>query len=162
MANQPLTQEQLKEFNKVLEERIIEANQDKTKWKNVLSDLMAADIFVVAQPSDKTNEKGERLLNILSISDNAGHQAVPFFTSPNRMAVLANKEKTTFNVMKLNTVRFFQSIRGKTAILNPRSNAGKVFTPFEMNILVMENLDKLPKKTEAAASDAAETKEKED
>lgn len=44
MANQQLTPEQMKVFNKALEERITEANEDKTKtkWKSVLPDLMAA------------------------------------------------------------------------------------------------------------------------
>ncbi len=146
MANQqPLTQEQLKDFNKVLEERIIEANKDKAKWKKVLPDLMAAEVFVVAQVSEQTNAKGEKLLNILTLTDKTGHQTVPFFTSPNRMAVLANENRKTFNVMKLNTVRLFQSVKGKSAVLNPNSPAAKMFTPFEMNVLVMENIDKLPK-----------------
>ena len=47
--------------------------------------------------------------------------------------------------MKLNTVKLFQSVKGKSAVLNPNSPAAKMFTPFEMNVLVMENLDKLPK-----------------
>ena len=146
MANQqPLTNEQLKEFNKVLEERIIEANKDKAKWKKVLPDLMSADVFVVAQLSDRTNDKGERLMNILTLTDKAGHQTVPFFTSPARLSVLANENRKTFNVMKLNTVKLFQSVKGKSAVLNPNSHAVKAFTPFEMNVLVMENLDKLPK-----------------
>ena len=145
MANQPLTPEQMNELNKVLEERIIEANKDKSKWKKVLPDLMAAEIFVVAQMSDQTNDKGERLMNILTLTDKTGHQTVPFFTSPNRLSVLANENRKTFNVMKLNTVKLFQSIKGKSAVLNPNSTAVKLFSPFEMNVLVMENLDKLPK-----------------
>lgn len=146
MANeQPLTQEQLKDFNKVLEERIIEANKDKAKWKKVLPDLMAADVFVVAQVADQTNDNGERLLNILTLTDKTGHQTVPFFTSPNRMAVLANENRKTFNVMKINTVRLFKSVKGKSAVLNLNSPAAKMFNPFEMNVLVMENIDKMPK-----------------
>ncbi len=146
MANQtPPTTEELKVINKALEERIIEANKDKTKWKRVLPDLMAADIFVVAQVSDRTDANGNRLMNMLMMTDNKGHEIVPFFTSPARMAVLATPTHKTFNVMKLNTVRFFQSIRGKTSVLNPKSTASRIFTPFDMNVLVMENLDKIPK-----------------
>lgn len=150
MSNQPLTPEQMNELNKALEERIIEANKDKTKWKKVLPDLMAADVFVVAQMTEQTNERGERMLNILTLTDKTGHQTVPFFTSPGRLSVLANENRKTFNVMKLNTVRLFQSVKGKSAVLNPNSTAVKLFTPFEMNVLVMENLDKLPKPAKPA------------
>jgi len=168
MANQtPPTTEELKIINKALEERIIEANKDKTKWKKVLPDLMAADIFVVAQISDRTDANGNRLMNMLMMTDSTGHQFIPFFTSPAKMAVLASPEHKTFNVMKLNTLRFFQSIRGKTAVLNPKSTASRIFTPFDMNVLVMENIDKIPKDAapvitpEKTDVSAAEEKDKE-
>lgn len=141
----PLTPEQMKVFNKALEERIAEANKDQSKWKTVLPDLMAAEVFVVAQMSDKTDANGSPMLNLLMLSDNKGHQVIPFFTSPARMSILATPNHRTFNCMKMNTVKFFQTIKGKTAVLNPRSEVGRLFTPFEMNLLVMENLDKLPK-----------------
>jgi len=67
MANQqPLSPEEMKTINKALEERITEANKDNTKvqWKNVLPDLMAADVFAVAALGDKTDANGNRLLNI--------------------------------------------------------------------------------------------------
>ena len=86
---------------------------------------MSADVFVVAQLSDRTNDKGERLMNILTLTDKAGHQTVPFFTSPARLSVLANENRKTFNVMKLNTVKLFQSVKGKSAVLNPNSPAVK-------------------------------------
>lgn len=145
MANQQLTPEQMKVFNKALEDRITEANQDqtKTKWKTVLPDLMAADVFAVAALGDNTDANGNRLLNVMMMTDKEGHQVIPFFTSPNRMAVLANKDHKTFNCMKLNTTRLFNAIKGRTAVLNPGSPCGRVFTPFEMNLLVMENKDKL-------------------
>lgn len=153
MANAPLTPEQLNSLNKALEQRIIEANQDKTKalWSKVLPDLMKADIFTIAQISDKLDANGHKMMNILMMTDQQGHRVIPFFTSPQRMQVLVTPERKTFNVMKLNTVRFFQAIKGKTAVLNPGSPLGRLFSPFEMNILVMENLDKIPK-TEAAPS----------
>ena len=146
MANQ-LTPEQMKVINKALEERILEANQDKTKskWKNILPDLMGADVFVVAQMAENTDENGAKQLNILMMTNKQGQQVIPFFTSPNKMSVLANPQRKTFNCMKINTIRLFQAIKGKTAVLNPGSPYAKLFTPFEMNLLVMENLDKLPK-----------------
>ncbi len=154
MANQtPPTTEELKVINKALEERITEANKDKTKWKKVLPDLMVADIFVIAQLSDRTDANGNRLMNMLMMTDGNGHQIIPFFTSPARMAVLASPEHKTFNVMKLNTLRFFQSIKGKTAVLNPRSTASRIFSPFDINVLVMENIDKLPKDAAPAKAD---------
>ncbi len=145
MANQQLTTEQMKVFNKALEERITEANQDKTKtkWKTVLPDLMAADVFAVAALGDKTDANGNRLLNVMMMTNKEGQQVIPFFTSPNRMAVLANQERKTFNCMKINTTRLFNAIKGKTAVLNPGSPCSRLFTPFEMNLLVMENKDKL-------------------
>ena len=151
MANQPLTPEEMKTFNAALEQRILEANQDKTKtkWTKLLPDLMAADVFVVAQVSDRTDAEGGKLLNILMMADKEGHQIIPFFTSPNRMSVLVTPERKTFNVMKLNTVKLFQSIKGKPCVLNPRSPLARVFTPFETNILAMENMDKAAKAAEA-------------
>lgn len=145
MPNKPLTPEQMKEINKALEERIIEANKDetKTKWKKVLPDLMAADVFAVAALGDKTDANGNRLLNIMMMSNKEGQNIIPFFTSPARMSVLARGEQKTFNCMKMNTTRLFNAIKGKTAVLNPGSPCSRVFTPFEMNLLVMENKEKL-------------------
>ena len=149
MANQQISPEQMKIFNKALEERITEANQDKsnTKWKSVLPDLMTADVFAVAALGDKTDANGNRLLNVMMITNKEGQQVIPFFTSPNRMSVLATPEHKTFNCMKINTVRLFEAIKGRTAVLNPGSPCGRVFTPFEMNLLVMENKDRIPAKT---------------
>lgn len=158
MANQQLTPEQMKVFNKALEERITEANEDKTKtkWKKVLPDLMAADVFAVAALGDKTDANGNRLLNVMMMTSKDGQQAIPFFTSPNRMSVLATPEHKTFNCMKINTTRLFNAIKGKTAVLNPGSPCSRVFTPFEMNLLVMENKDQLEVKP-APAPTAAPT-----
>ena len=99
MANQQLTPEQMKVFNKALEERITEANEDKTKtkWKSVLPDLMAADVFAVAALGDQTDANGNRLLNVMMMTNKNGQQVIPFFTSPNRMSVLATPDRKTFN-----------------------------------------------------------------
>lgn len=158
MANAPITPEMLNEMNKGLEQRILEANQDKTKtlWNKVLPDLMQADIFAIANVSDKVDANGNQMLNILMITDREGHRVVPFFTSPARMKVLVTNERKTFNVMKINTVRFFQSVKGKVCVLNPNSPMARLFNPFEMNILVMENLDKIPKTAAPAPKAAAE------
>lgn len=156
MANQQLTPEQMKVFNQALEERITEANEDKTKtkWKKVLPDLMAADVFAVAALGDKTDANGNRLLNVMMMTSKDGQQAIPFFTSPNRMSVLATPEHKTFNCMKINTTRLFNAIKGKTAVLNPGSPCSRVFTPFEMNLLVMENKDQLEVKPAPAPTPA--------
>ena len=156
MANQQLTPEQMKVFNKALEERITEANEDKTKtkWKKVLPDLMAADVFAVAALGDKTDANGNRLLNVMMMTNKDGQQAIPFFTSPNRMSVLATPDHKTFNCMKINTTRLFNAIKGKTAVLNPGSTCSRVFTPFEMNLLVMENKDQLEVKPAPAPTPA--------
>lgn len=145
MANH-LTPEELKTFNHALEEKISAAVGDNSKWKEVLPDLMAADVFVVAQVADKPDANGNKMLNLLSMTNKEGLRAIPFFTSPKTMSVLAGPQKKTFNCMKLNTVKLFQAIKGKTALLNPGTpSCSKIFTPFETNLLVMENLDKLPK-----------------
>ncbi len=141
--NMALTPEQIKNFNKALEERLVEANADQAKWKDVLPDLMVADIFVVASVKPELDANGNKQLNILSMTDSKGNQAIPFFTSPARMSYLVSPEKKSINCMKMKTVRFFQAIKGKAAVLNPNSNCGKVFNPFEMNVLVMENKDKI-------------------
>ena len=156
MANQQLTPEQMKVFNKALEERITEANEDKTKtkWKSVLPDLMAADVFAVAALGDQTDANGNRLLNVMMMTNKNGQQVIPFFTSPNRMSVLATPDRKTFNCRKINTTRLFNAIKGKTAVLNPGSPCSRLFTPFEMNLLVMENKDQLAVKPAPAPTPA--------
>lgn len=137
--------ENLKELNKELEERILEANKDtsKVKWNKLLPDLMAADVLMVGQFSDKTDENGNKQLNILMMQKD-GHVVVPFFTSPERISVMANPTNTQFDVMKINAARFFKSMQGKPCVLNPLSDCARVFTPFEMKILAAENIDKAP------------------
>ena len=145
MANQ-LTPEEMKNFNKNLEAKITAAIGDNNKWKEVLPELMLAEVFVVAQASEQTDANGRKMLNILSMKNKDGQMAIPFFTSPQKMSVLASKERKTFSCMKMRTINLFQAVKGKTALLNPGSpDCARMFTPFEMNLLVMENLDKLPK-----------------
>lgn len=137
--------EDLKDLNKDLEERILEANKDKTKvkWNKLLPDLMTADILMVGQFSDKADANGNQQLNILMMQKD-GHVIVPFFTNPSRVGVLANPQNNQFDIMKVNVVRFFQSIAGKPCVMNPMSEYAKVFTPFEMKVLAAENEDKVP------------------
>ena len=136
--------ENMKGFNKELEERILEANKDttKVKWNKLLPDLMGAEVLMVGQFTAQPDENGDQPLNILLMQKD-GHVVVPFFTSPERISVMANAN-TQFDVMKINTVRFFQSMQGKPCILNPLSDCGRVFTPFEMKILAAENIHKAP------------------
>lgn len=135
----------LKDLNKDLEQRILEANKDttKVKWNKLLPDLMGADILMAGQFTDNLDEYGNRQLNILMMQKD-GHVIIPFFTSPDRVSVLANPEQTQFDIMKVNTVRFFQSIAGKPCVLNPLSDYSRLFSPFEMKILAAENIDKAP------------------
>lgn len=145
MANQ-LTPEEMKNFNKDLEAKITAAIGDNNKWKEVLPELMLAEVFVVAQAAEQTDANGNKMLNILSMRNKDGQMAIPFFTSPQKMSVLATKERKTFSCMKMRTIKLFQAVKGKIALLNPGSpDCARMFTPFEMNLLVMENLDKLPK-----------------
>lgn len=137
--------EDLKDLNKELEERILEANKDttKVKWNKLLPDLMGADVLMVGQFNEQTDENGDRQLNILMMQKD-GHVVIPFFTSPERIGVMANPANTQFDVMKINAARFFQSMQGKPCVLNPLSDCGRVFTPFEMKILAAENIHKAP------------------
>lgn len=137
--------EDLKDMNKDLEERIIEANKDttKVKWNKLLPDLMSADVLMVGQFTDKADAAGNKELNIIMLQRN-GRVIVPFFTNPSRVKALASPANTKFDVMKVNLVRFFQSIAGKPCIMNPMSDASRIFSPFEMKILAAENLDKAP------------------
>lgn len=137
--------EDLKGLNKELEERIIEANKDttKVKWNKLLPDLMGADVLMVGQFSNQVDEHGNKQLNIMMMQKD-GHIIVPFFTSPERIGVMANPSQTQFDVMKINAVRFFQSMAGKPCVMNPLSECARVFSPFEMKILAAENVHKAP------------------
>ena len=139
MAENAITPEQLKGFNRPLEEKILEANADasKTLWKKVLPELMTAEIFTIAQLSEP-DANGTKMMNVLQMTDKNGHSIIPFFTNPDKIRVLASKERNTFNVMKLNTAKFFHAIKGKPTVLNPGTKYSRVFSPFEMNILAAE------------------------
>lgn len=135
--------ENLKDLNKELEERILAANQDNTKvkWNKLLPDFMVAEVLIVGQFAEGIQT--EKQLNILMLQKD-GHAVVPFFTSPERMSVLVKPNNNSFEVMKVNTVRFFQSIKGKTCVLDPMSPYARVFNPFEMKVLAAENVDRVP------------------
>ncbi len=137
--------EDLKDFNKDLEQRILEANEDKTlvKWNKLLPDLMKSEVLMVGSFSESANGQGDKTLNILMMQKD-GHVIVPFFTSPQRISVLVKPGNAQFDVMKVNTVRFFQSIKGRPAVLNPMSPYVRVFSPFDMRILTAENIDSIP------------------
>ena len=138
--------ERFKEFNKELEERILEANKDdtKVKWNKLLPDLMGADVFITGQYSGVVStESGRKEMNIVLLQKD-GHSIVPFFTSPERLTMLIPPNDDRFDVMKINVVRLFESVVGKYAVLNPNSQYSHMFTPFEMRILAAENVDKAP------------------
>ena len=137
--------EDLKDLNLELEERILEANKDttKVKWNKLLPDLMVAEVLMVGQFSETADAYGNKQLNILMMQKN-GHVIVPFFTNPARIKVMSNPNNTEFDVMKVNTVRFFQSIKGKPCVLNPLSDCARIFTPFEMKVLAAENESRVP------------------
>lgn len=136
--------EDMKDFNKELEARILEANQDETKvkWSKLLPDLMGAEVLMIGQFGEET-ENGEKHLNILMMQKD-GKVAVPFFTSPERISVFVKQNQSQFDVMKINTVNFFRSVLGKVTIMNPLTPYSRVFSPFEMAILIEENKDKAP------------------
>lgn len=135
--------ENLKDLNKELEERILAANEDQTKvkWNKLLPDLMTAEMLIVGQFADGIQT--DKTLNILMLQKD-GHAIIPFFTSPERMSVLVKPDNNSFEVMKVNTVRFFQSIKGKPCVLDPMSPYARVFNPFEMKVLAAENEDRVP------------------
>ena len=137
---------EFKDFNSELEERILEANHDdtKVKWNKLLPDLMGADVFIAGQYTGQpSGDSGKKELNIVMIQKD-GHAIIPFFTSPERLSVLVNPQSNQFDVLKLNTVRLFESLVGKHTVLNPMSSYTRMFTPFEMRILAAENADKAP------------------
>ena len=138
--------EGFKDFNKELEERILEANKDETKvmWNKLLPDLMGADVFITGQYSGMVvAESGRKEMNIVLLQKN-GHSIVPFFTSPERLTVLIPPNDDRFDVMKINVVRLFEAVVGKHAVLNPNSPYSHMFSPFDMRILAAENADKAP------------------
>lgn len=135
----------MKDFNKELDARILEANQDDTKlkWSKLLPDLMAAEVLMIGQYAEES-VNGEKRLNILMMQ-REGKIAVPFFTSPERISVFVKQNQSQFDVMKINTVNFFRSVAGKVTVMNPLTPYSRVFSPFEMMILTEENKDKVPK-----------------
>lgn len=146
MAEELNWRETYKDFNKDLEAKILEANNDNTlvKWSKLLPELMGSEVFMAGQFSEEmVNANGEKMMSILMLQKN-GHAVVPFFTSPDRMSVLIGPNNDSFDVMKVNTVRFMKSVKDKPVVLNPMSPYSRAFSPFDMKILVAENIDKQP------------------
>ena len=137
--------EDLSELNKELEERILAANEDKSlvKWNKVLPDLMTTEILMVGQFTGAKNESGEEVLGVLMLQKD-GKAIVPFFTNPERIKELVTLEKNKFDVLRVNAARFFNSIKGKTAILNPFSPYSRIFSPFDLKVLGAEYIDQAP------------------
>lgn len=137
--------EDLNEMNKELEERILAANEDKSlvKWNKVLPDLMTTEILMVGQFTGAKNESGEEVLGVLMLQKDR-KAIVPFFTNPERIKALVTPEKNKFDVLRVNAARFFNSIRGKSAILNPFTPYSRVFSPFDLKVLSAEYLDQAP------------------
>ncbi len=146
MAEELNWRENYKDFNKDLEAKILEANNDNTlvKWSKLLPELMGSEVFMAGEFAEEmVNANGEKMMSILMLQKN-GHTVVPFFTSPERMSVLIGPDNNSFDVMKINTVRFMQSVKDKPVVLNPMSPYSRAFSPFDMKVLVAENIDKKP------------------
>lgn len=148
--------ENLKDLNKELEERILEANEEESplKWSKILPDLMTADILMLGQHTGVKNENGVESAGILMLQKD-GKTLIPFFTNPERIKAIATSEKNRFEVFRLNTARFFNTIRGRNAVLNPFSPYSRAFSPFEIMVLSQEYIDKAPP-IENKASDEEE------
>ena len=133
-------QEEFKNFNSALEEKILEANHDETKvkWSKLLPELLDEEIFMAGQIAEgQTDAAGNPQMNIVLMQQN-GHSLVPFFTSPERLSVIAGPNRSQFDVIKIKVYNFFLTSAGRPAILNPMSAYSRIFTPFEMKILTAE------------------------
>ena len=137
-------QEEFKNFNSALEEKILEANHDdsKVKWSKLLPELLDEEIFIAGQITDgQTDAAGNPNMNIILVQNN-NHPYVPFFTSPERLSVLVNPNNSQFDVVKLKVYNFFLSVSGRPCVLNPMSTYSRMFTPFEIKILTAEYEEK--------------------
>ena len=137
--------EDLYELNKELEERILAANEDKTlvKWNKLLPDLMTTEILMIGQFTGMKNANGEEALGVLMLQKD-GKAIVPFFTNPERIKALVTPEKNKFDILRVNAARFFNSLKGKSAILNPFTDYARVFSPFDTKVLAAEYIEKAP------------------
>lgn len=133
------------DFNKELDEKILQANEDKTlvKWNKLMPELMNSEIFLAGifpenQPGAKAN---------LLILQHEGRNMIPFFTNPDRMSVLPEEQTKQLNMIKMRTGDFFHSIKGLGAVLNPSSDYARVFSGFDTKVLALEFAESLPKET---------------
>lgn len=141
MANENLTTADIpKDFNKELEEKILEANKDKTlvKWNKLLPELMMSEIFLAGMfPSGQAEGQAGGQANLLIIQ-HEGRNIVPFFSNPERMSVLPEEQVNRLNMIKMRTGDFFYSIKGMGTILNPSSEYVKIFSGFDTKVLSLE------------------------
>ncbi len=142
-------EEEYKDFNKDLEAKILEANNDDTlvKWNRLLPELMSAEVFMAGQFGEEmVAANGQKLMNILMLQKN-GHNFIPFFTSPERLKSLLSSTNQTLDVMKIKLTDFFKNARGTPVVMNPATSYTRAFSPFDMKVLVAEN-EKPAEKTE--------------
>lgn len=142
-------EEEYKDFNKDLEAKILEANNDDTlvKWHKLLPELMSAEVFMAGQFGEEmTAPNGQKLMNILMLQKN-GHNFIPFFTSPERLKTVLSTTNQTLDVMKIKIVDFFRNAKDTSVVLNPATSYSRAFSPFDMKVLVAEN-EKPAEKTE--------------
>lgn len=133
--------EELESLNRELEKKILEANEDKTlvKWSKLLPELMTSDILVAGQYGDPN---GGGNMALLMMRTREGKEIVPFFTNIERVS--AQLKTGSFDIVKINTARFFSSIKGKAALLNPSTDYMRLFNPFDVKVLALEYIDKAP------------------
>ncbi len=134
-------EEEYKDFNKDLEAKILEANNDDTlvKWNRLLPELMSAEVFMAGQFGEEmVAANGQKLMNILMLQKN-GHSFIPFFTSPERLKSLLSSTNQTLDVMKIKLIDFFKNARGTPVVMNPGTSYNRAFSPFDMKVLVAEN-----------------------
>lgn len=142
-------EKEYKDFNKDLEAKILEANNDDTlvKWHRLLPELMSAEVFMAGQFGEEiVAPNGQKMMNILMLQKNGRH-FIPFFTSPERLKTLSNATNQALDVMKIGIIDFFKNAKGTPVVMNPATSYSRAFSPFDMRILAAEN-EKPAEKTE--------------
>ena len=119
-----------------IEQLIKEANKNPTKWNECFDLLFNSNVFIaINQPADSLSQGELDVNNLAYISIPNRGEVYPFFTTKERMKALG---KSPFNFMEINALSLFKIIKDKPAILNPNSDCGKLFSPFEVKVLTLE------------------------
>lgn len=127
-----------------LETALVAASEDQSKQAEFYKTLIKSDIYFI--PFGRTPEtrfgkaiEGQ-LIRIQQIEMGDGKPYTPFFTSEGALSKFITEQVT---YLKVNSISFFEIVKGSEAVLNPGNDFGKLFLKQEILDILSGDIFKL-------------------